>query len=516
MIAFLTDPSSHGPDVETVERIDTHISVVFLAGDRACKLKRAVDLPFLDYGSREARRHSCEREIALNRRTAPELYLGLRAVTRERDGTLAFDGDGEVLDWVVEMARFCAGGLFDQRAKAGTLDTAAVHAAVDAVVALHDEAEVVDGPADWLRGTVDELCNSLPRFAETLDPAQAERYTAQLRHAFADRQALLAARAGAGHVRVCHGDLHLKNICTLDGRPTLFDAAEANDSFMNIDVLYDLAFLLMDLEHRGLGTLANAALNRYLATVRDPLAMLDGLAALPLFLSIRAAIRARVAALTVANAGDTGTAHGHGEAARSYLDLAERLLDPPPAALIAVGGPSGTGKSTLARAIAPCVGPAPGAVTVRADTVRKFLFGVGETDRLPDEAYTPQWHARTYDAVGERVRRTLAAGHACIVDAVHGRDADRAAVRGLAESAGVPFTGFWLEAPVEILRARVGRRRDDASDADVEVLEHQLEQGFGTVDWHRVDASGDPDAVAARARAVLAGSPAGAAMRTAD
>ena len=503
VIAFLADPSSYGPGVEAVERIDTHISVVFLAGDRVFKLKRAVDLPFLDYGSPDKRRLSCAREIALNRRTAPDLYLGLRAVTRQPDGTFTFDGEGEVLDWVVEMVRFDADGLFDRRAAAGRLDAAAVDGAVDSVTALHRDAEVVDVPADWLSGTVEELLESLPRFPDVLYADAVARYSTQLQRAYEDARPLLAARAEAGHVRACHGDLHLANICTFGCRATLFDAAEANDSFMQIDVLYDLAFLLMDLGHRGLGALANTALNRYVASAFDPLAVLDGLAALPLFLSLRAAIRARVAALTVANAPDVPAAAECRDNARRYLEQAEGLLAPPPAMLVAVGGPSGTGKSTLAFGLAPGIGACPGAIVVRADTVRKFLFDVPETTRLRDAAYTSEWHARTYDAVFERARRTLAAGHACIVDGVNGRPKDRDALRRLADATGVSFTGLWLDAPADVLRARVEGRHGDASDADATILEHQLEQGFGKVDWVRLGASGPPDEVLAEACAVL-------------
>lgn len=504
VIAFLADPASYGSGVPAVERIDTHISIVFLAGERVYKLKRAVDLPFLDYSSPEQRHISCDREIYLNRRTAPDLYLGVRAITRERDGNLAFEGEGEVLDWVVEMRRFDAEGLFDCRAEAGMLDAAAVTGAVDAIVALHRDAEVVDAPADWLSGTVGELLDSLPRFSDILDEPAASQYCTDLERAYSDHRAMLAARAGAGHVRACHGDLHLANICTFDGRPTIFDAAEANDSFMQIDVLYDLSFLLMDLEHRGLPSLANLALNRYVAAAPDPLETLDGLALLPLFLLLRAAIRARVSALTVANAGSTDKARAHRNAARSYLELAGRMLAPRPAMLVGVGGASGTGKSTLARGLAPALGAMPGAIFLRADSVRKSLFGVPETECLPETAYTREWHARTYDALHERVRHVLAAGHACIVDGVNGRPEDRDALRRLADGAGVPFAGFWLDAPVEVLRARVEVRRDDASDADVSVLERQLEQGFGDVDWIRLDASGSPEDVLRQARACLA------------
>ncbi|MBT6537512.1 MAG: AAA family ATPase [Rhodospirillaceae bacterium] len=506
VIAFLSDPATHGADVSAVQRIDTHISIIFLAGDRVFKLKRAVVLEFLDYGTPDKRRFYCERELVLNRRTAPAMYLGVRAIDRDTAGRLTIDGPGDAIDWVVEMMRFDADSLFGRQADVGQLTLDRVRQAADEITALHEIAEIVtddrDGDEAGMSPTVAQLRGGLGGHADIFGMAAVTDYLNRITAVEQDQRELLSARFRAGWVRVCHGDLHLNNICMFDGRPTLFDAAEANDRFMRIDVLYDLAFLLMDLEMRGLRAQANAVLNRYAACCEAPRAALAGLRAMPLFLSLRAAIRAEVSVLTADNVAAVD-ARDHLGVARRYFDLARKVLVPVPAALVAVGGASGTGKTCLARAIAPDLGPAPGAVIVRSDEVRKSLFGVAYTDRLPETAYTEEWHRRTYTEVIARAQHALAAGHACIVDAVHGSPGERAGIEEVAAAADVPFHGVWLEAPADVLRARTAGRMGDASDAGPEVAMNQLRRGFGDVAWPSVDATGDIDAVSVRVRDIL-------------
>ena len=283
VIDALASPSTHGG--APVERIDTHTAIVFLAGSRAWKLKRAVRFDYLDFSTVERRKAMCDAEVRLNRRIAPAVYRGVVAVTRAPD------------------------------AASPELDR---------------------------------------------------------------RGALLDARREAGLVRQCHGDLHLRNIVMLEGQPTLFDAVEFNDEIACIDVIYDLAFLLMDLWRRQLPRHANAVWNGYLAETAD----LDGVSLLPLFLSCRAAVRAKTSA-TAARVQDSPERAGELRAlAREYLALAERLLHPAEPCLIAVGGFSGSGKSTLALGLAPSVGAVPGAVVLRSDEIRKRLCGVPLLERL--------------------------------------------------------------------------------------------------------------------------------------
>ncbi|MBV8536763.1 MAG: AAA family ATPase [Alphaproteobacteria bacterium] len=294
---------------------------------------------------------------------------------------------------------------------------------------------------------------------------------------------LLDRRRDAGLVRRCHGDLHLNNICLIDGKPTLFDAIEFSEDFASIDVFYDLAFLIMDLDGHGLRALANALLNRYLERSRD----YQGLAALPLFLSCRAGIRAHV---TVSRAEAMhSAAQAPLDEARSLLDLAIAYLEPPPARALAIGGPSGTGKTTVARAVAPTIGPCPGAVIVRSDVTRKRLAGVDETTKLPPAGYTPEMNDKVFTTLAETAEKVLAARHAVICDAVYGEEPHRVALEEVARTAGVPFDGVWLTASAEVLEQRIGGRHGDASDATVEVLHAQLQRIEKPAKWTAVDAS---------------------------
>jgi predicted kinase len=295
-------------------------------------------------------------------------------------------------------------------------------------------------------------------------------------------------------MRHCHGDLHLGNIVLLDGAPVLFDCLEFDRALATIDTFYDLAFLLMDLIHRDLGTHAQRLLNGYLDATRDD----AGTALLPLFLSCRAVIRAKVTGF--ASQGDAKEV----AAARAYLDLARRFLAPEPPRLIAFGGLSGTGKSSLARALAPEIGAAPGAVLLRSDVIRKALFGVAPTERLGSEAYDQEVSVTVYNTLISRARTLLSGGCAVMTDAVYLDRGDRARIEQVAADAGVPFLGLWLRAPADVLLARVRARRNDASDATAAVLEAQLEVDPGPLGWHEIDASDDPAAVARAAHAVLA------------
>lgn len=504
VLAFLADPASYGlPPGTRIERIDTHCAAVFLAGERALKLKRAVRFPYLDFSTLAQRERFCRAELAINRRTAPALYLGLRRLTREADGRLAFDGEGETVDWVLEMRRFDQEALFDRMAEAGRLTPALMRDLADAIRRSHDAAEPMpgfgghEGFAHVLAGNLAEL----DRAADDgiLDRPKVEAVTKESEAALARLGALLDRRREAGLVRRCHGDLHLRNICLLDGRPTLFDAVEFSEELAAIDPLYDLAFLLMDLEHRDLRPLANLVLNRYL----DRGGEAEVLAALPLFMATRAAIRAHVSATAARMQPDDAEAAAIRAEARLYLDLASRLLRPVPPRLIAIGGLSGTGKSTLAYRLAPALGAAPGARVLRSDMIRKRIMGVEPETRLPPEGYRAEVTARVYEAIRTEAEAALAAGAAVVADAVFGRPEERAAIEATAEAAGLPFDGLWLEAPPRVLEARVESRYADASDADAAVVRRQFERPTGTIAWQRIDAGGEARRTEAAARKAL-------------
>jgi uncharacterized protein len=298
-------------------------------------------------------------------------------------------------------------------------------------------------------------------------------------------------------VRRCHGDLHLGNIVLINGKPVLFDAIEFDDRIATVDVFYDLAFLLMDLIERGLHRAANIVFNRYL-TDTQRIHDLDALATLPLFMSVRAAIRAKV---TAARRGHNGLRAELARAARDYAALAQKLLMAAKPQLIAIGGLSGTGKSLLARALAPNIPPSPGAVVLRSDVERKALFGADETERLPETAYAADATAKVYAMLAEKARRVTAAGHSAIVDAVFAQPLERGDIAKAA--GGAVFRGLLLTANLETRLTRVGGRTGDASDADTIVARKQEELDLGRINWVRVDASGTPEETLIRAETML-------------
>jgi aminoglycoside phosphotransferase family enzyme/predicted kinase len=497
---LLCSPRGFGSGRPPDETITTHISTVLLLGERAIKLKRPVRLPYVDLSSPQRRLALCERELELNRRTAPDLYRGVHKITREADGRLALDGSGPLVDAALEMARFDGALLFDRLATAGTLTAAQIEELADAIAAFHRAAPVASDPngAERLSRVLDINARG---FAGTdlLAPEAVAGADAACRAALARHAALLDRRARDGLVRRVHGDLHLRNICLVDGRPTLFDCLEFDEELATTDVLYDLAFVLMDLWHRGARRLANILLNRYLDATGDD----AGLALLPLFMAVRAAVRAHV---TASAAAADGAAPGAAAEAQAYLDLCRALLREAPPSLSAIGGYSGSGKSTVAAEIAPWLGAAPGARVVSSDRFRKRLFGVASRTRLPAEAYGAEVSARVYAELGETAERVLACGHAVVADAVFDRQADRERFAALAAGAGVAFHGLWLEAPAKTLIDRVAGRRGDPSDATPAIVTQQIARKGAPSDWVTIDASGDPASVAAAARAVVLGS----------
>jgi aminoglycoside phosphotransferase family enzyme/predicted kinase len=499
-IAFITSGGAF-PAAARPELIETHISLVFLCGPRAIKLKRAVRLAYVDFSTPERRLAACERELALNRRTAPALYQAVHRITRRADGGLTLNGDGPLVDAVVEMVRFDQDGLLERLAVRNELTKPMLTRLANRIAAFHASAEIDPSSQGAVRMAA-VLEGNERAFAATavFCPDATARLAAAFRARLETLSTLLDHRARAGKVRRCHGDLHLRNICLVDGEPTLFDCLEFDEALATTDVLYDLAFLLMDLWRRGRRAEANLVFNRYFDASDEE----DGLPLMAFLMAVRAAVRAHVAAAQVVGGGDAASSASLDEA-HAYFALAQALLGQAPARLVAVGGLSGSGKSTVAAALAPDVGPAPGARILATDRIRKQLFGVSAETRLPQSAYRPDVSRRVYAQLGLRAERILRLGHGVVADAVFDRPDERSRIANAAAAAGAAFSGVWLDADRDLLTGRVRARTGDVSDATPDVVAQQLTRSIGTITWTRARADAGADAVCASALAAIEG-----------
>lgn len=450
-----------------VERIETHISVVFLAGEHAYKLKKPLDLAFLDFTDPQRRRHFCEEEIRLNRRTAPDIYLDTVPVTGTPEAPRIGGDDGEPMEWAVRMRRFPQQALLSSLAS--NLTGEQFDALGSMVAGFHEAADRRPPPRDAVAAAVTPALDNCRALADAVPARLVERVRAV--EAWTQRTAdelgpVFRRREAEGLVRECHGDLHLNNLLFRDGRFQAFDAIEFDPALRWIDTMSDLAFLLMDLDHAGLSGGARRVLNEYLEQTGD----YDGLTMLRFFLTYRAMVRAKVAALR--------SAPGAASEVAGYLDLATRYIEPTHPVLAVTGGASGTGKSTLARSLVE----AAGFIRLRSDVERKRLAGVDRGERrntgVGRDLYGPRMSHLTYERLATLARGLLRAGWPVVVDAAFLKADRRRRFHALARAEGVPFRLLWLEMPEARLRARVrarARAGTDASDADEAVLQHQLD-----------------------------------------
>ncbi|MBM1218706.1 AAA family ATPase [Ponticoccus sp. SC2-23] len=490
-VEFLSSGRAFGTDAP-VEVVETHGAYVFLCGDAAFKLKRAVRYDYMDLSTADLRHKMLVRELELNQPFAPEIYRDILPVTQSPGG-LMLGGTGQVVDWVLRMWRFPAENELERIAERGAFDDRLADDTGVAIAAYHAAAPTRDHSGRRLIAEIlAELGRVFAEFPSADGAARVPEWQTAAAGALEQVGPLLDARGRDGHVRRAHGDLHLRNLVLIDGRPVPFDALEFDETLGTCDVLYDIAFLVMDLCHRDLHRQACRVLDAWLREARG--AEDAGLAALPLFLSVRAAIRAMVLLQTDAARQSTGSSTAE---IAAYLDLACAALRPAQPRLIALGGFSGSGKSVLARALAAGIGALPGAVILNSDQERKA--GRAQTRHLDPKSYGRESREAVYRAILNRAETILSAGHSVILDATFVDPALRASAEEAALRAGVPFHGLWIDVPDDLLADRVMARRGDVSDADRSVLDAQLRAGHGPMSWTRVDGTGAVDDVRARA-----------------
>ena len=481
LVAALRDPAVYPHRVDTVEVIETHISSVLLAGEYAYKLKKPVNLGFVDFSMLARRRHFCEEEIRLNRRSAPTLYLDIVPIARSRSSSsLRIDSDGTVIDYAVRMRRFARNARLDHMADLGTLDAALIDQLATAIAAFHARGD--SAPADRTFGAPDEIrlwtmanLRELQRL--TADPSQRhliERLAHWTEAEFTLRAPVFAERRAAGCVRECHGDLHLGNLVLIEGRPVPFDCIEFNPQLRFIDVISDVAFTWMDLIAHGLPRLAWRLLNGYLESTGD----YAGLATLRFYAVYRALVRGKVAMIRRNQSSASAPERGIDEqACARYLVVAETLTQELHRNMVLTCGVTGSGKTTVSQLLLESLG----AVRVRSDVERKRLSDIAVTDHqhigIDTRLYDATTTRRTYEQLMRTATVIVDAGFAAIVDATFLHHGDRQMFRQLAERLGAQPTIVVCEAPADTLRARVAARAahgTDASDATLEVLAHQL------------------------------------------
>jgi len=479
LIAALCQPARYAHPVGAVELLQTHISCVLLAGDYAYKIKKPVNLGFLDFTTLAARRHYCEEELRINRRTAPGLYLEVVAI----GGSVAepaIGGAGAAIEYALRMRRFAQDDLLDRMARQGRLLPQHIDALARDVAAFH--ARIGRAGADQAFGNPQHiLAPALQNFEQLLalacdkvDIALLARLRDWTIHAHAALAPVFATRKRDGWVRECHGDLHLGNIALLEGAPTPFDGIEFNPAFRWIDVMGEVAFLAMDLFDHRLPRLAYRFLNTYLEITGD----YAGLRVLRFYLVYRALVRAKVSALKAHQPGMAAKDRSETEHAyRRHLYLSERLARPAHPAMLIMHGLSGSGKTTVSQFFLE----SPGAVRLRSDVERKRLYGIAAAEHsnsaLDAGLYTPAASRRTYGRLADLARAVLDARYPVIVDAAFLRRAERDRFAQLARDANASFLIAACAASPATLRERVAARErdaEDASDAGVTVLQRQI------------------------------------------
>ncbi len=475
-LAGLLDPAAYPHPSGSIELIQTPISWVFLTGEFAYKIKRPVHLPFADFRELDRRAELCREEVRLNRRFAPELYLDVCPVVADA-GRARMSGGGETIEYAVRMRQFRADEELDRLLAAGIgaeplREFAAALARIHATLPIAGTEEAWGNPAAIRDVVIANLAQCREAGAGLGTDDSLRELRRELEARLTGAAALMTARKAAGRVRECHGDLHTRNVVRWESRLLPFDCLEFEPAFRWIDVADEIAFLFMDLGAEGCPHHAHAFLDGYLAASGD----FEACRLLDLYAAHRALVRAKVTALGIADAASEAARDRLRQRHLRYVAGARQALERPPPALVLMSGFSGSGKTWLARRLAPRLG----AIHIRSDVERKRLAGLPELGRsglgIAQGLYSEEQSARLYEHLAECATHVLAGGHSVIVDASFLRRRDRERLRAVAAMSAVPALIVRCEAPPEILRARIAERlrgNADASEAGPDVLEWQ-------------------------------------------
>lgn len=458
-----------------IQLIQTHISFVLLTGDYAYKIKKPVNFGFLDYSTLEKRQHFCIQELRMNQRSAPDIYLEVLPITQTEHNTFELSSTANPIEYALKMRQFPQESLFLSLFEQGSLTEELMEGLGQTVAEFHAKAPTNEyicsfGEVAKIRNIINNNYQLSEKYIGGPQTQKQYEETRQFTELFFDEKPnLFKNRIERHKIRECHGDLHLKNIAFWQNKINLFDCIEFNEPFRFVDVMYDVAFTVMDLEARGRKDLANAFLNTYLEETGD----WEGLQVFPLYLSRQAYVRAKVNSLML---DDNNISEGEKkqvfQTASHYYQLAWEYTKPRQGRLLLMSGLSGAGKSTTARYLARRLG----AIHIRSDAVRKHLGGIPLQDRGGEELYSEAMNQKTYQRLLELGITLTKAGWTVILDGKYDRQNWRGNVINLAEAEQLPLQILHCTASLELLRARLQQRRGDIADATADLLESQLAQ----------------------------------------